>query len=464
MRKCRIDLWHVSEVDGWQTMLTYIAEIQPVGSDDLREQALARARALSTYLDTEIQNLREGLRLGYSAPRGNVDLVIDEARALLEPSSPLRSPLERDLDASFQAAYRNVLQKDVDPALQRYVAFLQDEYRQAAREEISVAANPGGSDCYRASIRFHSTLQMAPKKIHDLGLLQMDRIQKEMGVISARSFGNADVRDLLHRLTSDPEYAFSSREEILEYAHAAVARAEAALPEWFGLESRAKMKIEPYPVFREKSGTGEYQSASEDGSRPGIFYIPVRDPQTRPRAGLESLAFHEGFPGHHFQGSIALELGETSHPISRYLYNSGYSEGWGLYTEQLSDEMGLYSSDLDRMGMLSDQAGRAARLVIDTGLHEFGWSRQQAIDYLAANTAWAPQDVVAEVDRYIVHPGQATAYMLGMLEIQRLRGRAEEALGPAFEIREFHDRVLENGSVTLGMLEEKIEHWIANAS
>jgi uncharacterized protein (DUF885 family) len=355
------------------------------------------------------------------------------------------------------------LEKGIEPSLEHYLGFLEDEYLPVAREAVAVSANPGGPECYRAAIRYHTTLEVPPRKIHDLGLQRMDRIQAEMRSIAERSFERAEVRDLLWRLTSEREFAFGSREEILEYAHAALGRAEAEMPKWFGLLPRAEVKIEPYPAFREKTGTGEYQSAAEDGSRPGIFYIPVLNPQSRPRAGLESLTFHETIPGHHFQGSIALEQGKTGHAIGRYLWNSGYGEGWALYTERLADEMGLYSSDLDRLGMLSDQAARAARLVIDTGLHEFGWTRQQAIDYLSTHTAWAPQDVVAEIDRYIVDPGQATAYMLGMLEIERLRGRAEKELGAGFDVRDFHDRVLENGSVTLGMLEEKIEHWIAAA-
>jgi len=187
------------------------------------------------------------------------------------------------------------------------------------------------------------------------------------------------------------------------------------------------------------------------------------NPQSRPRAGQESLCFHETIPGHHLQGAIALERGGAIHPLARYLYSSGYAEGWALYAERLADEMQLYSGDIDRIGMLSDQAGRAARLVVDTGIHSMGWTRQQAVDYMLANTIWSADDIEAEVDRYIVWPGQATAYMLGMLEIMRLRTHAQDELGERFDVRAFHDRILEDGSVTLPMLGEKIAKWLSES-
>jgi len=232
------------------------------------------------------------------------------------------------------------------------------------------------------------------------------------------------------------------------------------MPDAFGRLPRAGVEIRPYPAYRENSGTGETLSSSADASRPGIYFIAVRDPTQRSIAGLESTLFHETYPGHHLQGAIALELGDRVHPLARYLSNSGYAEGWALYSERLADELGLYRGPLDRLGMLSDQAARAARLVVDSGIHALGWSRERAVETLRANTAWTPGDIEAEVDRYIAWPGQATAYMLGMLEIRRLRERAEAELGPGFDLRAFHDRVLESGSITLPMLNDSIEAWI----
>jgi uncharacterized protein (DUF885 family) len=258
---------------------------------------------------------------------------------------------------------------------------------------------------------------------------------------------------------SEPRFTFETEEQVLQYSLDALDAAREAMPAAFGLLPRADVLVKPYPPHRQ-SGTGEYQSSSEDGSRPGVYYIAVVDPTHRSRAAQQSVLYHETYPGHHLQGAIALELGSRVHPLARYLWNSGYGEGWALYSERLADELGLYSGPLDRMGMLSDQAARAARLVIDSGIHRMGWTREQSEAYMLANTAWAPVDIRSEILRYIAWPGQATSYMLGMLEIRRLRDRAEEVLGEDFSLAEFHDRVLENGSITLPMLEQKIENWI----
>jgi uncharacterized protein (DUF885 family) len=274
-------------------------------------------------------------------------------------------------------------------------------------------------------------------------------------------FAGETIESLMRNLNNKPEYTFKTREDVLNYALASLDASKEAMPRAFGLLPKAAMLIKPYPAYREASGTGEYHSSSEDGSRPGIYYIAVVDPTHRSIAGQQSVLYHEGYPGHHLQGAIALELGDRIHPIARYLWNSGYGEGWALYAERLADELGLYSGPIDRLGLLSDQAGRAARLVIDSGLHAKGWTRQQAVDYMLANTAWPAGDIESEINRYISWPGQANSYMLGMLEITRLRNQAELELGDKFDIRGFHDRVLGSGSITLPMLDETINAWIA---
>jgi uncharacterized protein (DUF885 family) len=232
------------------------------------------------------------------------------------------------------------------------------------------------------------------------------------------------------------------------------------MPRWFGIVPRADVVIQPYPAFQEASAPlGQYWPPAEDGSRPGTYMINLYQPERQPRGMIEGIAFHETIPGHHLQIAIQQELQDV-HPLARYLIATAFSEGWGLYSERLADEMGLYGSDLDRLGMLSLQAFRAGRLVVDTGLHAFGWTRERAVDYMLANTAETPETVGVEVDRYIITPGQATAYMIGMLEIRRLRELAEARLGDRFDIRAFHDRVLEDGGVTLPLLGEKIEAWV----
>ena len=463
-RVCRGELWGLNQLVGWQANLGYLADIQPVGTEQARSEALARWRALPRFIDTEITNLREGVRLGYTAPRQNATLVLQQIDALLSmpaAESPLHGPAKRDSTPAFQSTLAQVIDREVNPALRRFRDYLEKEYLPRARTTIAVSALPRGRECYGASVRQFSTLSLPPEQVHQLGLEQMARIESEMKAIAQRSFNTTDVRALLDRLKTDTQYTFRTREQIIEHSRAAIARAEREMPKWFGIMPKAKVVVERYPEFREKSAVGEYQAPAEDGSRPGVFMISTYEPTKRSRSGPESVAFHEAIPGHHLQIAIAMERGSANHPIARYLGNSGYSEGWALYAERLADEMGLFASDLDRIGMLSEQALRAARLVVDPGMHVLGWTRDQAIEYMAARTTMPHAEIVSEVDRYIVWPGQATAYMLGMLEIQRLREQAQRELGARFDIRAFHDRILENGSVPLPALRANVERWIA---
>ena len=459
-RVCRTELWSVSSATGWHTALPSIFEIQPVDTPELQQQAIDRLSALAVYVDTEIRNLREGLEAGYSAPRLNVPAVIEESRALLAEGSPLLSPGVRAEDPAFAARLKEVFDREVVPAVQRYAAFIEDTYLDQARESIAVGGNPNGEQCYPAAVRYFATIAPTAAEIHTLGVEQIAVIRAEMSEIIDAHFLDETIESLMARLNTDPKFTFKTRQAVLDYSLAALGAARERMSDAFGRLPKADVEIKPYPAYREGSGTGEYHASSEDGTRPGIYYIAVVNPEGRSIAGQLSVLYHETYPGHHLQGAIALELGDRVHPIARYLYNSGYGEGWGLYSKRLADELGLYAGPLDRIGMLSDQAARAARLVVDSGMHTMGWTREQAVDYMLANTAWVPGDIESEIDRYIAWPGQATAYMLGMLEIRRLRDLAEEELGERFDLRAFHDRVLGNGSVTLPMLEESIEAWI----
>jgi len=294
--------------------------------------------------------------------------------------------------------------------------------------------------------------------VHATGQAEILKLDAEMKTIAERSFATSEVPNLLERLRTDKKYLFKNREDLIAYSQAALGRSKAAMPGWFGLMPKADVVIQPYPKFREKSGPNEYNPPAEDGSRPAVFFINAYQAETKSRAPAESTAFHETIPGHHLQGAIALERKEI-HPIGRYLGNAGYQEGWALYTERLAEEMKLYSGDVDRLGMLSSQALRAARLVVDSGLHALGWTRQQAIDFMLAHTAEPKDDIVSEVDRYIIYPGQATAYMLGALEIAKARETAKQTMGQRFDIKMFHDRVLEDGAVPVSFLRDKIQAW-----
>jgi uncharacterized protein (DUF885 family) len=464
-RVCRDELWPVSQMTGWQITYGYLVTIQPVGTDEARREALARWSMLPRYIDTEIENLREGIRRGYTSPKLNVRIVADQVRTLAATplkDSPFGSPVQRDSSPEFQRAFAALVTGQINPAMKRYVDFLDNEYLARAREAIAVTANPDGARCYDASVLYHSSVAKTAKEVHELGVRQNEELMTEMKAIGKRSFQVDDVPRLLQRARTDPRYKFKSRKDKIAYSQAALARAKTALPAWFGLLPKADVVIQPYPRFREKNAPNEYNPPAEDGSRPAVFFISAYQAEKQSRVEDESTAFHETIPGHHLQGAIALERREI-HPIGRYLFNSGYVEGWALYAERLADEMKLYASDLDRLGMLSSQGLRASRLVVDSGIHALGWSRQQAIDYMLAHTAEGRHDVESEVDRYIIYPGQATAYMIGRLEIGQAREEAQKAMGSRFHIKAFHDRVLEDGGVPLTYLREKVRTWAASA-
>ncbi|HEY2853431.1 MAG TPA: DUF885 domain-containing protein [Gemmatimonadaceae bacterium] len=462
-RVCRRELWPVSSLSGAPARYAVLANMQPVGNDSLRRAALLRWSAFPHYLATEMANEREGLRRGYTAPKDVVRREIEQIDGLvmLSPErSPFFAPATHDSTAAFRVAFESLVRDSIATALARYRDFLSNEYLPKARSAIAVAANPNGAACYRALVRQSATVDRDPRALHELGLQRMDSVEREMRAIAQRSFGTSDLRALFLRIRTDTQYTFHSQAEVVKYADSLIARAKAAMPKWFGILPKGDVRVEPFPAFQERSAPpGQYFAGSDDGTRPGIYRVNTYQPEQLGRGVLEDVTFHEAIPGHHLQIAIAHER-THAHPVTRYLGNSGFSEGWGLYSERLADEMGLYDTDLGRLGMLNGESFRAARLVVDAGIHALGWTRQQGIDYFLQHTSNSPAQIAAEVDRYISEPGQATAYMIGALEIRRLRGEAQRALGSRFDIRAFHDRVLEDGTVTLPMLDTKIHRWI----
>ncbi len=459
-RVCRSELWSASTTTAWYTSLPFVFDYQPLETEENRADALARLSALPGYIGTDMSNLRTGLDLGYSAPRVTVENVPTEAAALLEDNNPFLAMGERAGDEAFADEVASIFESSVKPAIEAYIAFISDEYIPQARETLALTEHPNGEQCYDALIRSFATIGPTADEVHQLGLTQMARIQQEFRDVIDEHYDGESTPRLLRRINTDPEFTFASEDAVLKYSEDALDEAKEAMPRAFGRLPKADVIIRPYPDFA-ASGVGAYQIAAEDGSRPGIFWIAVKNPETRTKATQKSTLYHETYPGHHLQGVIAQELADRIHRYVRYSYNSGFGEGWALYAERVAEELGLYSTPVDRLGLLSDQGARAARLVVDTGLHTKGWTRQQAVDYMLANTGWAETDIQNDVNRYISWPGQANSYILGMLEIQRLRRIAEDALGDSFDLRDFHDRVLENGSVTLPMLERAILSWIA---
>jgi uncharacterized protein (DUF885 family) len=460
---CREELWTVSPAgNGWPARFTTIIDLQPVGTDALRAQALARVAKMGPYIDAQIANLREGMRAGYLAYDGSVRAVIGQLERLLATpadKSPFLSPADRDGTPDFRARLVEVLATSFLPAVQRYRDFLADEYLAHARSMPGASLNPPGAACYRAILRTYTTLDLDPADAHQTGWNALAAVEADMKALADRSFGGTDVKTLLAAFRNDPQYRYKDRDAMMALANATIARAKAALPRAFGLLPPDDVTVEPVPDFLAKTSNAHYEAAPLDGSRPATYRIRIYQPDQQSRVIDEGTAFHEAIPGHHLQVDIALHRPAVP-AIARELFNFGYGEGWALYAEGVADELGLYSSDADRMGMLSNRAWRAVRVIVDTGIHALGWDRQKAIDTLLAHTALSQEQAESQVDRYIAWPGQASAYMIGYLEITRLRAKAQQALGARFDVRAFHDRVLEDGAMPLPALRAKIEAWI----
>lgn len=465
-RICHENLWNVNpSFDGWLSITAQIAENQPIGTSINRARALKRWGTFASYVDVEINNLNEGLNKGYTAPKAAVMIVLKQVNIILNSNieaSPYYDFAKRDRDKAFKKQVTHLIKTTINPALKRYADYLETVYLPRARSDIGVSSLPNGTQCYLAKIKKETTLDITPKEIYDFGLSHMEQLNQEVAVIGLKTFGVTDMAQVFHLTQSMPEYLFQSEQEILNYNIAALERAKLKVPQWFRMTASRAIMIKPYPIFRAKTGaSGEYYPPSEDGTRPGVFYINTYKPNTHSRATQEAILFHELIPGHHFQLSIAHEK-KLHHNLNNYFLNSGFGEGWALYAERLADEMGLYSDDISRIGMLSNEALRTARLVVDPGIHVLHWTREQAIAYLKQHTTLSDRIISGEVDRYIMNPGQATAYMLGKRVIDDLRNMTQTCLKDQFDIREFHDQILNSGIVTLPLLKDNAQHWVTS--
>ena len=465
MRACNFRVWNVSPMIGLISTYVPLAQQQPVGTADLRAQALTRWHAFPHLVDVEIENLREGVRTGYTEPKINVQRVIESADRLLAAagkSSPLYAPARGDTTPDFARSYERLVTQELAPAMKQYRDYLSSEYLPRARENVSITANPNGAACNAASIRRYTTLNLSANEIYDLGQQLVARAESTMRVITIARFGTSDVRAAMRQARQDTSASFHSREDVVPAVEKILDRVRAQVPRMFGILPRANLVVEPFPSFQEPSQPlANYQSPAEDGSRPGVYHVNLRYATTAgERLRMDGLTFHEGIPGHHFQLAIAQEITGV-HPLNRYLGNSAFIEGWAIYAEIVADDLGLFSSDLSRLRWLEDKVYEGATLVMEAGMHAKGWTRQQAIDYELAHTTRTPEQAAIDVDRRIGWPGQGYSYQVGQLEIRRLRTEAERALGPKFDVRAFHDRVLENGTVTLPMLRDVITRWIA---
>lgn len=458
-RICQYWHWPVNQLSGWQAGFAQLADAQPVGTDENRRDALARWSKVARYLDTEVENLREGLRLGYSTPRPNVSLVVtqlDEVLAKPITDWPFYSPARRDTSEEFKRQWTELMNTSLKPAVERYRNYLRDEYAPRARTNIAITANPNGARCYQASFRGYTTIERTGAETFRLGRARVERNRREALEIGRTRLGTRGLKSLTERISSDPSNKFKSRDEMLEFARAAVERSSRKLSDWFRRTPKASMIVEPYPDFLERTASDSYWPAAQDGARPAMYRIALARFGETTRSNSEITAFHEGYPGHHLQISLAQEQ-PSAHPITRLVGNSGFIEGWARYAEALAEEMGLYTSDYARANR---RLWPARGMVVDPGIHLFGWTRQQAIDFMAESGRFGPVEAARSVDRIAVWPAQLTAYDTGALEFFALREEAERALGSRFDLREFHEVVLESGSITLPMLRQKVHSWL----
>ncbi|MGH7533379.1 MAG: DUF885 domain-containing protein [Gemmatimonadales bacterium] len=465
-RVCRTELWSVDQQRGLQVTLPDLAAVQPTATSEERALFLARWRGIGDLIDQQVLDLRAGLAAGYSAPRIDVTRVIDQLGHLVAApldSDPLLPAAARsdapNRDDRWAGQVRAEVADVIVPSFRRYLEFLREVYLSRARSSPGVTANPDGAACYRARIHAETTLDLGADSIHAIGLADVAATRQEMLTLAQKSFRTSNLDSLLPAMRADTALAFRTGDEVLAAAQAAVERVRSHLPALFGRLPAEQVAVVPMPAYEAADApSAYYYPGTGDGSRPGRFLVNTSSPRSRPRYTIEALTYHEAIPGHHLQISLAQRLPLPD--FMRYGGTTAFTEGWALYAERLADEQGFYSDDLQRMGMLFFRSWRACRLVVDTGLHALGWSRDSAIAYLSANTGLSRADVENEVDRYIADPGQALAYRLGERQILALRAEAEARLGPRFDLKAFHDAVLADGAVSLPILHNNIESWI----
>ena len=432
---------------------------------------LKRHKEFIVLMDRSIDRFRQGMASGVFETRLTITNVIDQLNTQLAQKteeSPYYGPVTKfpegfsDVDkVRLTAEYKDVVEKGLYPANARLRDFLRDSYLPLAREGVGLSYMKGGETLYQYLIETTTTLPLKADEIHSLGLSEVARIKTGMETIRQEVGFKGTLPEFFEHLRTDPKFKPDSRQGLTDGYYAIGKLVDKKIAGQFKYLPKAPLEIKPYEEFREKyEAGGSYQNGTPDGKRPGTFYFNAYDLPSRTTPGMTTLYLHEGAPGHHFQISIAQE-NEALPAFMRFGGNTAYVEGWALYAETLGHDMGLLKDPYQRFGGLSDEMLRAMRLVVDTGLHSKGWTRDQAIEYMLANSDMGKTDATAEVERYIAIPSQALAYKIGALTIQRLRAKSQKELGNKFDVREFHNQILNTGALPLAVLEKKIDDWIA---
>ncbi len=446
------------------------AYIHPFNTAQDFRNFLGRARGFSTWVDTAIANMREGLARGIVQPRVLVERVLPQLEPMMSsdpaqniffnPLQKLPAGLGAEARARLAAEYRDGIAHVIIPAYTRLHDFIRDEYLPRCRVTAGISAVPGGKEAYAFAVRQMTTTDATPAQIHEIGLREVARIRTEMAKVQAQVGFKGTLADFLEFAATDKQFSpYRTEEEVLNGYRAIEGRVMAAVPKFFHHVPRTKFEIRATEKFRAATASAEYNPGTADGARPGVFYVPITDAAKFRTPRMEDLFLHEAIPGHHFQLSLTLE--NTRLPrFRRYDYNNAYVEGWALYCESIGRELGLFSDPYQYLGLPLGDMHRAIRLVVDTGIHAKGWTREQALAYTAENEGGTEEHNRAEVERYMAWPGQALGYKMGQLKIRDLRARSEYQLGAKFDVADFHDQVLMEGSLPLAVLEAHIKTWL----
>jgi uncharacterized protein (DUF885 family) len=444
---------------GPQAQLSLIIGMLSIPDAQVADAMVEKFHGIGKSFADLAERQREGLARGRSSARFAVEGTIAQLKENLATpveNDPLlgTSALPEGVDAdAWRRRLVEAIETSVRPGMAAYLEVLEGEGLARARpdDRVGLTFLDGGEADYDATLAYYTTTTKTAQEIHEIGLEQVAKLAEEYRGLGPEVVGTDDLQQIFTALRTDPKLHFENADQLVEASEVAMARAWKAIPDWFEVLPKAPCEVQATTT----GAKAFYFQPAPDGSRGGTFFVNVEDPEAWGTFELESMAFHEGIPGHHLQIAIASEL--TGVPeLRKHLYNSAYAEGWGLYSERLADEMELYGSSLDRMGIFSADSLRACRLVVDTGLHAMGWSRQQAVDYMVQNSPMTEAICKPEVDRYILTPGQATSYMIGRLEILRMRAEAQERQGAAFDIKKFHSAVLDSGSLPLSVLDDVV--------
>jgi len=456
---------------GFHSSFSRLPKDVPLASVKDYENYISRLREWPRYVREQIALMRMGLKRGMTVPRATLDgydntiaahVVDDPARSVFwEPFAKFPNAIPESEHERLRSEGRDAITKGAVVGYREFLDFFHNEYLPGARKTLAASDLPGGLAYYQHRIREFTTLDLSPDAIHNVGLREVDRISTEMDAVMKQAGFQGDRAAFFEFLRTDPRFYAKTPEELLSRAAWIAKRSDGKLPSLFKTLPRLPYTVEPVPAdIAPKYTSGRYVGAPLGSIRPGIYWVNTYKLESRPLYNLEALTLHEAVPGHHLQIALSREL--TNLPnFRRFSYISSFGEGWGLYCEWLGLEAGFYTDPYSNFGRLTYEMWRACRLVVDTGIHSKGWTRQQAIDYMATRSALPLHEVETEIDRYISWPGQALSYKLGELKIKELRKRAEQALGPRFDLREFHDVVLGSGAVPLSVLEMNVDRWIA---